>query len=268
MDMNNQRIEKPERKKGRIISVVSVKGGVGKTTTVANLGVLLSNEFGIRCLVLDGDLNLPNLGLHLGIIDPDITLHDVLKDEFSITQAVYIHDSGLHVIPGSVSEEKVSSQDINRGITQLAHQYQWIIMDTSPSLDENLRNIVSSSDELIIVSSPDFPSVGAILKAIKLADELGVPVRGVVLNRIRRKGYELTLKEIGGVVNVPILALIPEDHKVYEALSERIPVALYDPNSSASREFRRLAAILIGQKEPRRGFFSRIIDFILGFFRR
>lgn len=265
---NNQEIEKIEVEKGRVISVISVKGGVGKTTTVANLGVLLSNEFGIRCLVVDGDLNLPNIGLHLGIIDPDITLHDVLMDKFSITQAVYIHDSGLHVIPGSVSGGKVSSQDIKTNVTQLLHQYQWIIIDTSPNLDENLRNMINSSDEVVVVSSPDFPSVIATLKAIKLADELKVPIRGIVLNKIRRKDYELTLKEIKSIINVPIIALIPEDPRVYEALSEKTPVTLYRPNSPATKEFRKLAAILIGEKEPRKGFFYRIIDSILGFLRK
>ena len=251
---------RPEEKRGKIVSIVSVKGGVGKTTLAANLGILLAREFALRCLVVDGDLHLPGIGFHLDILDPDVTLHDVLKGEFSITQAVYVHDYGLHVIPGSVSEENVSSKGVKEGIMQLSRQYDWVVIDTMPCLDEDAKNIISSSNEVLIVSSPDFPSITASLKAIKLAREMNLPVRGVVLNKVRGKDYELSEEEIEETLSLPILAAIPEDPKVYESLSKRKPVVIYAPKSPASRELRKLAQALIGGKKQGKGPLSRLLE--------
>ncbi len=75
-------------KKGNIVGVISAKGGVGKTTIVANLGVALVSEFGKKVLAVDGNITAPNLGLYLDIVRPPVTLHDVLKNQISITQSI------------------------------------------------------------------------------------------------------------------------------------------------------------------------------------
>lgn len=272
MDINTTSIRNnrphPGKKHGCVISIVSVKGGVGKTTLTANLGVLFAKEFGIRCLVIDGDLNLPSIGFHLNIMDPEITLHDVLKGEFAITQAVNVHDSGLHVIPGSISEENISSENLKKEISNLASQYDHILVDTTPCLDADLRHVLESSDGIIIVSSSDFPSITASLKAIKLANELKVPLKGVVLNKVRGKSYELKLPELENTLGVPVIAVIPEDNKVSESLSERMPVVFYAPSSPASREIRKLAGRLLGRRRQSKGILAGIIDFFRNLFTR
>lgn len=228
-------------KKARILSVVSAKGGVGKTTITANLGVLLAKEHKLKTLIIDADLDLPTLGFHLDLIDPDISLHDVLKGKFAINQAVHAYDYGLHIIPGSVSEENAPVKEIKNEIAQLATQYDIILLDTVPCMDEGLKNIAGASDEILIVTSPDLPSMTASLKAVKLSRNLGIPVRGVVLNKVRRKNYELSSSDVGSALGAQVLASIPEDPKVYEALFEKKPVVLYAPKSPASGELRKLA---------------------------
>jgi septum site-determining protein MinD len=260
-------VQKPLEGKGRIISIVSVKGGVGKTTIAANLGLLFSKYPGERCLLVDGDLSLPNVGFHLDIMDPDITLHEVLKGEFHMSQAVHILESGLHVIPGLVADEGISSKGMREGIMQLAPQYNWILIDTTPSLDENLKNIVAFSDEIIVVSSPDFPSITASMKAVRMAAEIGVPVKGIVLNKVHNKAYELDVKEIEETLNVPVLGLIPDDQMVYESLSQRRPVVLYSPSSPAAKKLRMLADKLAGREKKSRGF-SAILLYLKGLFGR
>jgi len=239
---------KSDAKHGRIISIVSVKGGVGKTTIASNLSALISKEFRQRVLLVDGDLRMPAVGFHLNILDPEITLHDVLKGAFPPEQAVYVHEHGLHVIPGSLSDMPVSSKTAKDAVIALAAKYDWVIIDTMPCVDEDAKNLISASDEMLIVCTPDMPGVTASLKAVKLSAELKLVVRGAVLNRVRGKDYELGVSEIEETLGVPVLAVIPEDPQVLASLSERRPVVAYAPASPASREFERLAAAITGGK--------------------
>jgi septum site-determining protein MinD len=231
-------------KKARVLSVISAKGGVGKTTIAANLGVLLAKEHKLKTLIIDADLQLPTLGFHLDLIDPDITLHDVLKGKFAMNQAIHPYEYGVHIIPGSVSEENVTEKDFRNEISQLSTQYDVIIIDTMPCNDEGLKNILTSSSEIIIVTSPDLPSMTASLKAVKLSRNLAIPVRGVVINKVRRKSYELSSSDVGSALGAQVLASIPEDAKVYEALFEKKPVVLYAPRSPASGELKKLADVI------------------------
>jgi septum site-determining protein MinD len=250
-----------EIKKGKVISVISVKGGVGKTTISTNLGMILSKNYNLRCLVIDGDLKLPTVGFHLDIIEPGVTIHDFLKSKSAIIQAVQTHSSGLHVILGSLSDENTSSEKLREGIQEIAKQYDYVILDTSPSIDADLKNMIISSDEVIVVSGPDYPSISGSMKAVKLAKELNIPVRGAVINHHDGADDELA-KETAAILEVPVLAIIPEDPKVREALTRKQPVILYSPNSPAGKEMVRLAEEIMGIKAPKPGFFSKLINFI------
>jgi len=252
-------------RKGKVISVISVKGGVGKTTISTNLGMILSRNYHLRVLVIDGDLKLPAVGFHLDIIEPGVTIHDFLKSKSGITQAVQTHSSGLHVILGSLSDENTPSNKLREGIQEIAKQYDWVILDTSPSIDADMRNMIISSDEVLVVSGPDDPSIVGSLKAVKLAKELDTPVKGAVINHFDGKDVEL-VKETAALLEVPVLAVIPEDAKVREALTKKQPVILYSPNSPAGREMTRLAEELIGIKAPKQGLLLRLISCIKSFF--
>jgi len=254
-----------EKNIARVISVVSVKGGVGKTTVASNLGVLLSSVFKLNTLIIDCDFDMPSVGFHLNMLDPDVTLHDALNGRFPLNSAIHLHkDSGLNVILGALSAEPINAQEMEKAIKQLSGQYDWIILDTNPALDQNLKSVISLSDEVLIISSPDFPSISGSLKAIKVAGECGVKVRGVVLNKVRKKRYELDRMEIEETLDHRIIASIPEDPKVYEALSQKKPVVLYAPQSASGKELKKLAGLLSGRMEskesPPKG--------ILGYIRR
>jgi MinD-like ATPase involved in chromosome partitioning or flagellar assembly len=244
--------DKKAAKTANILTIVSVKGGVGKTTIASNLGVILSGIYGRKTLLIDCDFDLPSVGFHLNMLDPDITLYDVLEGRFPLGAAVHAHsDSGLDVILGSLSGDSIVSGNMAELIEQMSKDYEWIIIDTNPALDQNLRNVIKLSKEALIISSPDFPGISGSMKAIKLVEECGIPVRGVVLNRVTKERYELDVKEIEETLGYPVISSIPEDSKVKEALSYKKPVSLYAPKAPAGKELKRLAGVLAETKEPK-----------------
>jgi len=255
--------QKRADKRAKVVSIISAKGGVGKTTVTANLGVLLS-RFGLRCLVIDGDMGLPSVGFHLNIIEPEITLPDYLNGKFSIEQAVVSHGSGLKVIAGSLSNECAPTDKLREGINRLASQYDWILIDTPASLGDNLRRMIASSDEALLVSSLDLPSLSGSLKAAKMALELNVPIRGVVLNRVRGKDYEIEVREVEDILKLPVIASIPEDQMIQESLSKKTTVSEHSNGSAASRELRKLAELLAGAEPKKKGLIERILGFLRG----
>lgn len=245
--------ENPDAKKrAKVISIVSVKGGVGKTTIASNLGVSLS-VLGLKTLLIDCDFDLPSVGFHLNMLDPDITLYDVLEGRFPLNEAVHAHTgSGLDVILGSLSGDSIVSGGMTDLVEQMSNDYEWIIIDTNPALDQNLRNVIKLSDEALIISSPDFPSISGSLKAIKVVEECGVKVRGVVLNKVTKKNYELDVGEIEETLGHPVISSVPEDSKIQEALSHKQPVVLYAPKTPSGKELKRLAETLAEGTGPKK----------------
>ena len=233
----------------RIISVLSGKGGVGKTTVASNLGAALVKK-GKDTIILDGNVTTPNLSLHLGIPLYPVTLHDVLNKKAPIESAIYHHESGLKVIPASLSYEAVKDIDMERFqsvILQLLGKAEIVIVDSAAGLGKEAMSAINVADDLIIVTNPDLPSVTDALKTIKIAEEKGTKILGIVVNRIKGLRHELSLNEIKSILEIPIIAAIPEDLAVPKSIAKRIPVVHHKPNSRASLEFHRLAARIVGE---------------------
>ncbi|MBI5253552.1 MAG: P-loop NTPase [Euryarchaeota archaeon] len=253
----------------KVIGVVSAKGGVGKTTTVANLGVIAAAEFGRKVLAVDANISAPNLGMYLGIINPPVTLHDVLQEKFSIRRSIYTHSTGLHVLPASFSEGPTDQKELRRKIESVFHDYDIIFLDSPPGMSDEVIAAMKASDEIILITNPESPIVTTTLKNIKLAGEMKVSVAGIVLNRMCEREYEMSPSEVGDCLGVPVIATIPEDPRIPEAVSRAMPVAQCFPDSGSSEEFRALAAYLLGEEHVP-GFFVRIkklFDSVKNFFR-
>jgi len=236
----------------RIIGIISGKGGVGKTTTVANLGAALV-DYGKRVVILDGNITTPNLSLHLGIPLYPVTLHDVLKKKAPIESAIYEHPSGIKIIPASLSVDAFKGINIDRFesvLWSLLGKADIIIIDAAAGLGKEAMAAIEASDELVIVTNPELTAVTDALKTIQIAATKGTKVLGVVVNRHRGHRHEMSLKSIEEMLEVPILAVVPEDLAVPKSIAKKIPVVEYRPSSKAAREFRRLAEeILYGQTE-------------------
>ncbi|MBU2616898.1 MAG: MinD/ParA family protein, partial [Nanoarchaeota archaeon] len=232
---------------GKTIGIISLKGGVGKTSTVVSLGAALS-ERGKKVLLVDGNLSSPSLGLHLDIVEPEKTLHHILNREARSKEV--IHDTGsFHVMPASIfPSRQVSPLMLKDRIKGLKQSYDVILIDSAPTLDEETLAVILASDEIFVVTTPDRPTLSATIKAIKLAKQRGTPISGLILNKVNNKSFETPFENIEETLEVPILAVIPYDIDVLKSVSEMKPYITMKPKSKGSEEFRKLAATLSGEK--------------------
>ncbi len=239
----------------KTIGVISIKGGVGKTTVTTNLGAVLANQFNKKVLIVDANFSAPNLGLHLGVVKPEkSTVHDVILGKAAPEKATYIHDAGFHFMPGSlVSSGSVDVYALKKKLRDFKKNYDVVLIDSSPTLNSEILATMLASDELLVVTSPDYPTLSCTVRAIKLAKQKNTPITGLVLNKRRGKNFELTLKDVEDLSEVPVLAVLPESEKVLEALANATPASLYDPSHDLSVEYKKLAACLIGERynDPR-----------------
>ncbi len=236
----------------KVIGVISLKGGVGKTSSVANLGAALS-QFNKKVLAVDANFSAPNLGLHFGLLNPETTLHDVLLNRASINDAIYEHTAGFHLIPGSYISRKINPFKLREKIKHLKDYYDTILIDSSPNLNDEMLSAMIASDTLLVVTSPDYPTLSATLRAVRLARKKNTPISGLILNRVRNKGFELSIHDIEEAAEVPVISVLPEDINVPESIANTMPVTLHRPKSNVAVEYKKLAASLIGEKynDPR-----------------
>ena len=211
----------------RIITVTGAKGGTGKTTTVTNLALALMKKKQ-NVIILDANVTTPNLSLHLGIPFYPMTLHDVLKKKITIDEAVYKHRSGIKVVPASLSVDAMKGVRFERfesAVWNLLGQADFIILDAAAGLGREARAAIDVADEIIIVTNPELPAVTDALKTVKVAEELGTSVLGVVVNKVNGHKHEMGKKEIKEMLEVPILTSVPHDISVPESIYEKTPVS-------------------------------------------
>ena len=233
----------------RIISVLSGKGGVGKTTLVSNLGTALVKR-GKKVTILDANVTTPNLSLHLGIPLYPVTLHDVLRNDVPIESAIYDHHTGLKIVPASLSTEALKGIDINKlekAMSCLLDKNDIIIVDSAAGLGKEAMAAMDVADDLLVVTNPELPAVADALKTIKIAKDNGTNVLGVVVNRVKGLKHELSMDEIRTMLEVPIISIVPEDIAVQKSISKKVPVVHHKPRSKSSIQFQRLASRILGE---------------------
>ncbi|MBI2043027.1 AAA family ATPase [Candidatus Pacearchaeota archaeon] len=232
---------------GKIIGVLSLKGGVGKTSSVVALGDAMA-DFGKKVLLVDGNFSAPNLGLHLNIVDPEVTMNHVLARKTHVKDS--IHKLGkFDIIPSSIFNNlKLNPLEMKDRIKPLKKRYDAILIDSSPSLNEETLAVMLASDGIIIMTTPDIPSLSSVLKMERIAKRREIPILGVVINKANNKNFDLSLEEIEETLGIPVLAVIPYDINFQKSLSEFKPTTQYKEKSKASIEFRKLAGILSGEK--------------------
>ena len=130
----------------------------------------------------------------------------------------------------------------------LKRKYDFIILDSSPALNDETLSVILASDKLLVVTTPDYPTLSTTLKAINLAKSRGTPIIGLILNKVYDKKFELGLDEIERTSDVPVMAVIPYDIHFSKSLSHFKPYTSQRPNSKGAIEYQKLAKLLSGEK--------------------
>jgi septum site-determining protein MinD len=231
----------------RMIVITSGKGGVGKTTTAINLGAAI-NYFGKDVLVIDGNLTTPNIGIHLNSPEVPINLNHVLLGKADAFEAVYEHESGIKIMPSSLS-----IKDLNKIIPERIKDFkqdfkkisEYIIVDSAAGLGHEAVSLIQMADELIIVTNPEMPAITDALKAIKIAEQMKKQILGVIVTRVKKNDIEMRPEAVKDMLEVPILGMIPEDISVQKSLSMKDAVVHTHPNSNAARAYKEIAAKML-----------------------
>src|SRR3989339_589327 len=153
---------------GKSIGVFSLKGGVGKTSSVVALGDAIAS-LGKKVLLVDANFSAPNLGMHLNIINPEVTIHDVLDRVANISDAIYDFGERFHVLPASMNYPKeINPYKLKDKLSYWKNKYDYVLIDTSPSMNDETYAAMLASDELLVVTTPDVPTLGTTIKAVNM----------------------------------------------------------------------------------------------------
>lgn len=234
----------------RVITIASIKGGVGKTTVAQNLGIVLG-RLKRRVLIVDSDLATSGLTTLLGLDGKEPNLHDILAGKGDPTKAAY-DAYGIKVLPSGPSIGGFVRADptkLANLIDNLKQSYDYIIIDTPPGLSKYSLAPLKLANEIIIIATQDPSAVEAARRLEEVIQALGLKIYGVVVNRVRKPSFFrklrlLTNAQIQSRLNAKIIAAIPEDAAVAEAATLRRPIVFHKPKSEVSKALRLLASKL------------------------
>lgn len=234
-----------------VIGVLSGKGGVGKTTVTSNLATALSNEFGRKVIVLDTNVSSSHIRLHFGLVDEvSKTLPDVIKGKSDISKAIYKNEiTGVNIVPSSAGlNRNLDLEKLKNLAGDLTEsEYDFVIIDASPGFGDDVMNAIKAADKIIVVTTPYAPDLSDAMKTIELVRKAGKKVT-LVLNRVRKKKYEMDIENVESMLDTRVDTIIPEDDKIPESISRSVPVVVFSKGSKVSIVFKKLAASIIGKK--------------------
>jgi septum site-determining protein MinD len=242
---------------GIVITVTSGKGGVGKTTTTANLGTALAMA-GQKVVVVDGDIGLRNLDIIMGLESRVVyNLVDILEHRCSLEQAL-IHDkraAELYLLPASQTRDKsaVSPDQMLNICQQLRQIADYVLIDSPAGIELGFQNAIAPADEVIIVTTPEISALRDADKVIYLMErDMAVEPR-LVINRynprlVRRKDM-LSRHDILDILSIDLLGIVPEDDNIIVSTNRGRPIAL-ERDAYVSMAYHNIAQRILGYNVP------------------
>lgn len=261
----------------RVITVTSGKGGVGKTTTTANISVALS-RLDQRVVMLDADIGLRNLDVVTGLENRIVyDIVDVVEGRCNLKQALIKHKQfpSLYLIPAAQTRDKtaISPADMLDIVAKLKPEFDFIIIDSPAGIERGFRNAVAPADEVLIVTNPEVSAVRDADRIIGLLEAENKEPGKLIINRLKpdmvKKGEMLSADDITDILALDIIGIVPEDEFVIPASNSGVPVTLNE-DSKAGLAFQNIARRLLGQNVPlmdleqQPGFFRRLVKLFNG----
>lgn len=231
--------------KHNIIGVFSGKGGVGKTTVTVNLSTVFV-QFKRNVIAIDTDMKMSGLGLHLGMYQFPVTLNDVLLSKKNLYEALYIHSSGLRIIPAPLYVQDINTDALKDVLSAPFLTDNFVFIDSPPGLEKNVIDVLTACPSGIVVVTPDVPSIVDAMKIISAMEKSGTEPLGAIINMYNKLDKnQINEKEIESALNIPVLGSIPFDTNVKRSVFHKTPAVIYNPYSPASIEFQRIGAKLL-----------------------
>ncbi|WP_424768138.1 septum site-determining protein MinD [Paenibacillus sp. sgz302251] len=241
---------------GEAIVVTSGKGGVGKTTTSANLGTALA-LLGKKVCMVDTDIGLRNLDVVMGLENRIIyDLVDVAEGRCRLNQAL-VKDKRfdeLYMLPAAQTKDKdsVTPEQVRNMILELKKEHDYVIIDCPAGIEQGFRNAIAGADRAIVVTTPENAAVRDADRVIGLLEQEKIPSK-LVINRIRqnmvKNGEMLDIDEICQVLAVDLVGIVPDDEKVITAANNGEPTVM-NPDSRAAIAYRNIARRILGDMVP------------------
>ncbi|MGE5396740.1 MAG: septum site-determining protein MinD [Chitinophagales bacterium] len=243
--------------KGRVIVVTSGKGGVGKTTTTANLGTALT-ILGRRVVMVDTDIGLRNLDVVMGLENRIVfDIVDVVNGACKLKQAL-IKDKrfdGLYLLPAAQTKDKtdISPHQMKNLCIELKKEFDFIIMDCPAGIEQGFKNAIAGADEGIVVATPEVSSVRDADRIVGLLEAAGLRDSRLIVNRIRprmvRRGDMMDVEDMIDILSIELIGIVPEDEVIIVSTNKGEP-AVTDLKSKAGEAYRRIARRLNGEDVP------------------
>ncbi|MGI6588355.1 MAG: septum site-determining protein MinD [Peptococcia bacterium] len=242
---------------GEVIVVTSGKGGVGKTTTAANMGTGLAS-IGKKVVMVDTDIGLRNLDVVMGLENRIVyDLVDVTHGNCRLKQAL-IKDKrfeGLCLLPAAQTKDKtaVTPEQMKELCLNLKEEFDYVIIDCPAGIEGGFKNATAGAEKAIVVTTPEISAVRDADRIIGLLEAAELRNPTLIVNRLRpdmvKKGDMMDIDDIIDILAIEILGVVPEDEAIVISTNKGEPVVL-DMNSSAGQAYRNIARRLAGEEIP------------------
>ncbi|MFC5712661.1 septum site-determining protein MinD [Thalassorhabdus alkalitolerans] len=260
---------------GEAIVITSGKGGVGKTTTSANIGTALALQGKHVCLV-DTDIGLRNLDVIMGLENRIIyDLVDVAEGRCKVPQAL-IKDKRfdcLHLLPAAQTSDKsaVDADQMKKIVEELKPDYDYVLIDCPAGIEQGYKNAVAGADRAIVVTTPDVAAVRDADRIIGLLEqEKSIEPPKLVVNRVKTHMMKeedlLDVDDVVSILAIDLLGMVVDDEEVLRAAQKGEPIAT-NPNTKAAMCYRNIARRILGESVPllsideKKGFMAKVKSF-------
>ena len=245
-----------ESSMGEVIVITSGKGGVGKTTTTANIGIGLS-RLGKKVMVIDTDLGLRNLDVVLGLENRIVyNIVDVIEGSCRLKQAL-IKDKRfpeLYLLPSAQTKDKtsVSPEQMKKLIDDIRDDFDFILLDCPAGIEQGFQNAIAGADRAIVVTTPEVSAIRDADRIIGLLETSGIRKNELLINRLRidmvKRGDMMSVEDVTEILAVDLLGVIPDDEQVVIATNQGEPVVGEDGMAGSS--YMNICRRLLGEEIP------------------
>lgn len=240
---------------GESIVITSGKGGVGKTTTTANIGTALAS-LGKKVVVVDGDTGLRNLDVLLGLENRIVyTIMDVIEGRCRLKQAL-IKDKrfqNLCLLPTAQTRDKddISPQEMLKIVNELKEEFDYVLIDSPAGIEQGFENAVIGADRAVVVVNPEITSVRDADRVIGKLDAKGLDDHAVIVNRLNyamtKNGDMLDVSDIIETLSIKLIGVVPDDKSITVSTNKGEPIVL-DDNAMAGKAFKNIARRITGEE--------------------